>query len=105
VDDTHVLAMGVSTGGFTSVALTAMAPPGLVAAINFAGGRGSKADHDVCNPDDLVHAYRSVPWPIHEVQGWGIFDRYNGEFSTGIDTCATTRLPNFPSRPLAIRQL
>src|SRR5258708_35630993 len=24
--------------------------------------------------------------PIHEVQGWGIFDRYNGEFSTGIDT-------------------
>ena len=23
--------------------------------------------------------------PIHEVQGWGIFDRYNGEFSTGID--------------------
>ncbi|HKN26238.1 MAG TPA: tetratricopeptide repeat protein, partial [Candidatus Acidoferrum sp.] len=23
--------------------------------------------------------------PIHELQGWGIFDRYNGEFSTGID--------------------
>ncbi len=59
VDDTHVVAMGVSTGGFATVALTAVPPPGLVAAINFAGGRGSKADHDVCNPDDLVRAYRS----------------------------------------------
>jgi len=59
VDATRVVAMGVSTGGFATVALTAKAPPGLVAAINFAGGRGSKADHDVCNPDDLVHAYRN----------------------------------------------
>lgn len=59
VDDTHVVAMGVSTGGFATVALTAQAPTGLVAAINFAGGRGSKADHDVCNPDDLIHAFRS----------------------------------------------
>ncbi|PYT58991.1 MAG: hypothetical protein DMG35_15750, partial [Acidobacteria bacterium] len=29
---------------------------------------------------------RPRPWRLlHEVQGWGIFDRYNGEFSTGID--------------------
>jgi dienelactone hydrolase len=59
VDDTHVLAAGVSTGGLATVALTANAPAGLVAAINFAGGRGSKSDHDVCNSGDLVHAYRS----------------------------------------------
>jgi dienelactone hydrolase len=59
VDATHVVAMGVSTGGFAAVALTTKAPPGLVAAINFAGGRGSRADHDVCNPDALVNAYRS----------------------------------------------
>jgi dienelactone hydrolase len=59
VDATHIVAMGVSTGGFAAVALTAKAPPGLAAAINFAGGRGSKSDHDVCNPGDLVHAYRS----------------------------------------------
>jgi dienelactone hydrolase len=59
VDATRIIALGVSTGGFASVALTAKAPPGLVAAINFAGGRGSKADHDVCNPGDLVSAYRS----------------------------------------------
>ena len=37
VDAAHVIAAGVSTGGFATVALTAQAPPGLVAAISFAG--------------------------------------------------------------------
>jgi dienelactone hydrolase len=37
VDAAHVVAMGVSSGGFATVALTAKAPDGLVAAINFAG--------------------------------------------------------------------
>jgi len=59
VDATRVVAVGISTGGFATVALTAKAPPGLVAAINFAGGRGSKADDDVCNPGDLIHAYHN----------------------------------------------
>ena len=36
VDATHVVAMGVSTGGLAVVALTANAPPGLVAAIKLA---------------------------------------------------------------------
>jgi dienelactone hydrolase len=58
VDPQRVIAVGVSTGGLATVALTAQAPPELVAAINFAGGRGSQADHDVCNPDDLIHAYK-----------------------------------------------
>jgi len=59
VDATQIIAAGVSTGGLVTTALTAKPPPGLVAAINFAGGRGSKADHDVCNPADLVDAYKS----------------------------------------------
>lgn len=59
VDATRIIAVGVSTGGLATVALSAKAPPGLVAGINFAGGRGSRADRDVCNPDDLVRAYRS----------------------------------------------
>jgi dienelactone hydrolase len=59
VDPTRVLAIGKSTGGMATVALTAHAPKNLVAAINFAGGRGSRADRDVCNPDSLVSAYRS----------------------------------------------
>jgi dienelactone hydrolase len=58
-DATKIVAVGISTGGFATVALTAKAPHGLVAAINFAGGRGSKADHDVCNSGDLVHAYHN----------------------------------------------
>jgi len=58
VDPRRAIAVGVSTGGLTTVALTAQTPPQLVAAINFAGGRGSQGDHDVCNPDDLIHAYK-----------------------------------------------
>lgn len=57
VDGTRILAAGVSTGGFATVALTAQAPPGLVAGISFAGGRGSQADNEVCNPDELIRAY------------------------------------------------
>jgi len=57
VDPARALAVGISTGGMATVALTADAPKNLVAAINFAGGRGSQADHDVCNPDALVAAY------------------------------------------------
>jgi dienelactone hydrolase len=59
VDPQHAIAVGVSTGGLATVALTALNPPGLLAGINFAGGRGSQADHDVCNPDDLIHTYKS----------------------------------------------
>jgi dienelactone hydrolase len=58
VDDTRIIAAGVSTGGFTTVALTANPPRGLVAGINFAGGRGSESDHDVCNAGDLIGAYK-----------------------------------------------
>jgi dienelactone hydrolase len=59
VDPTHIVAAGVSTGGFATVALTANAPPGLMAAINFAGGTGSRADLDVPNAGELIGAYRN----------------------------------------------
>lgn len=48
------IAVGISAGGFASLALSADPPPGLAAAINFAGGRGSRADDDVCDEDSLV---------------------------------------------------
>lgn len=51
------IAVGISAGGFASVALTADPPPGLAAAINFAGGRGSRSDDDVCDEDTLVRAF------------------------------------------------
>jgi dienelactone hydrolase len=59
VDTAHTIAVGLSTGGFATVALTAKAPLGLVAAISFAGGRGVRADFDVCNPGELIAAFRS----------------------------------------------
>jgi dienelactone hydrolase len=60
VDPNRLLAVGISTGGMATVALTADAPKNLIAAINFAGGRGSTADHDVCNAPSLVAAYRDL---------------------------------------------
>jgi dienelactone hydrolase len=57
IDATRIISVGVSAGGFASVALSAENPPGLVAAINFAGGRGSPKDDEVCSPDRLVDAF------------------------------------------------
>lgn len=57
VDASRVISVGVSAGGFANVALTADPPPNLVAAISFAGGRGSRREDDVCNPYDLVRAF------------------------------------------------
>jgi dienelactone hydrolase len=59
VDPTRMIAVGVSAGGFATVALTADPPSGLVTAISFAGGRGSVADNDVCHPDRLIDAFRT----------------------------------------------
>jgi dienelactone hydrolase len=59
IDPTHLIAIGVSAGGFATVALTAEPPPGLVSAISFAGGRGSlQADQD-CRSDRLIEAFRA----------------------------------------------
>lgn len=54
------IAVGVSAGGIASVALSADPPPGLAAAINFAGGRGSRAADDVCDEDSLVRAFAAL---------------------------------------------
>jgi pimeloyl-ACP methyl ester carboxylesterase len=57
VDSARILLVGVSSGGFATVALTADPPPGIVAAINFAGGNGSRAEDEVCRPENLVDAF------------------------------------------------
>jgi len=55
-----MIAAGVSAGGFASIALSADPPPGLAAVINFAGGRGSRADHNVCDEAALVRAFATM---------------------------------------------
>ncbi len=60
VSTSGMIAVGSSAGGFASIALAATAPPGLVAAISFAGGRGSRADDDVCDEAALVRAFAAL---------------------------------------------
>jgi dienelactone hydrolase len=58
VDASRIISVGRSAGGFATVALTADPPAGLVAGISFAGGRGSRASNEVCNPSALIDAFR-----------------------------------------------
>jgi dienelactone hydrolase len=60
IDGSRIISVGVSAGGFATVALTADPPPGLVAAISFAGGRGSPASNQDCRSDRLVEAFRTM---------------------------------------------
>jgi dienelactone hydrolase len=57
VDPGRVLLVGHSAGGFASIAAAARRPPGVLAVLNFAGGRGSDAPDSVCREDLLVDSY------------------------------------------------
>jgi dienelactone hydrolase len=54
------IAIGQSAGGLAAVALAANAPLGLAAVLNFAGGRGSRGDNEVCGEDALVEAFGTL---------------------------------------------
>lgn len=57
VDPQRILAIGPSGGGLAVTALTADPPPGLVAAISFAGGSGHTAPDTVCEPANLLSTF------------------------------------------------
>jgi dienelactone hydrolase len=57
VDPSRIISVGVSAGGFATVALTVDPPRGLIAGISFAGGRGSQRPDEVCGADDLIRAF------------------------------------------------
>ncbi|MCV2369833.1 alpha/beta hydrolase family protein [Roseateles oligotrophus] len=62
VDASRLVLVGQSVGGIASVAAAAMRPPGLVAAINFAGGHGgSPTVHrgEPCQPAQLKRLFQS----------------------------------------------
>jgi dienelactone hydrolase len=54
VDGSRMIGIGLSTGGLAMLGLSADPPPGLKAAINFAGGRGSDGKDHVCSQDVLI---------------------------------------------------
>lgn len=61
VDPDQIIAAGVSSGGWASLALAARAPDAVKAVINFAGGRGGHAygrARAVCGKERLVEAAR-----------------------------------------------
>lgn len=58
-DTSQVVSAGVSTGGFTQVALAAKPPAGLKAAISFAGGRGGDGKGHLCDESGIVGAFKS----------------------------------------------
>jgi dienelactone hydrolase len=60
VDTSRMIAVGVSAGGFATVALTADPPPGLKAAISFAGGRYSPEPDVVCRADLEAETFRRL---------------------------------------------
>ena len=57
VDGSRMIGVGLSTGGLAMMGLSADAPSGLKAAINFAGGRGADGKDHVCNPDALIRTF------------------------------------------------
>ncbi len=57
VDSNRVLVVGQSAGGIGAVAVASKNPPGVIATINFAGGRGSRSQGKVCKDRALVGAY------------------------------------------------
>jgi dienelactone hydrolase len=57
VDRSKVISVGVSGGGFATVALTADPPPNLVAAISFAGGEGSSEHGMYCSFNELIQDF------------------------------------------------
>lgn len=60
VDAARTVVIGQSAGGIGTLALAADPPPGLKAVVNFAGGRGSRAPHEICSKDRLIAAYAAL---------------------------------------------
>lgn len=56
VDPKRIVVAGISAGGWGVVALAAQNPEGVVLGLNFAGGRGSRVEGQVCQPEAMFDA-------------------------------------------------
>jgi dienelactone hydrolase len=66
VDSEAMLSVGVSTGGFAQVALSADPPKGLKAAISFAGGNGGDGHEHNCNLSGVIDAFHDFGKSAHK---------------------------------------
>ncbi len=69
VDGNTMLSVGVSTGGFAQVALSANPPQGLKAAVSFAGGIGGDGHGHNCNLGDVIDAFGDFGKQAHKRGG------------------------------------
>jgi dienelactone hydrolase len=69
-DQRRIVLMGVSAGGWGSIAAASQSVPGLLGVVNFAGGRGSLKSGEVCSPDALVSAAARYGGGSHVPQLW-----------------------------------
>jgi dienelactone hydrolase len=106
IDATRMLSVGVSAGGLATVALTGFRPAGLVAGINFAGGRGSLTPDSVCREDKLIEAFREfgaqsrIPmlWVYSQNDhsfGPALADKFRAAFTAGGGNVTFIRAPSF----------
>lgn len=68
IDPDHVILVGQSAGGFASVAAASYAPKGLVAVVNFSGGRGGDPAHhpsQPCAPQRMSDTYAHFAATTH----------------------------------------
>lgn len=84
IDTTRWIKLGVSVGGLTTLAVASRNPPGLVAAINFAGGAGGNPDEspgNPCSPAALERLWRAqaASAPVPTLWVYWTHDRYWGE--------------------------
>lgn len=79
-DARRIVLVGQSAGGLGSVAAASQPFEGLVAVVNFAGGRGSKGPDNVCSEDRLVEAMArfGAATRVPELWVYSSNDRYFG---------------------------
>jgi len=106
VDASRVISSGVSTGGFTQVALTANPPRGLQTAINFAGGRGGDGNGHLCDEGGVEsalhtfgkHSHTPMLWIYAENDKWfppNFARRFLSAFQSGGGTAQFVLAPPF----------
>jgi dienelactone hydrolase len=78
-----MIAIGHSAGGLATVGLTAQAPAGLAAAINFAGGRGSSRAGMVCGGHALIDTFRQMGTISHTPMLW-VYAKNDGFFGPAL---------------------
>jgi dienelactone hydrolase len=71
VDPDHIVLLGHSTGGLAVTAAGAEKPAGVVAILNFDGGRHGRSSPDqACNADNLVDTFAALGWTVRVPALW-----------------------------------